>query len=147
MKWHALKHRTALVWSGFRIIALLGQYLQVARYSWNNSSIHTQCITLYTDPHHSCICSILGIQHFSLVSFTCQVTRCQRRYKNNFQLLTRNHSPRSSVGRALDCSFRGPGIKSHRHPSFFFIKYLQVARYSFNNSSIHPTYFFFQSRQ
>ena len=33
MKWHALKHRTALVWSGFRIIVLLGQYLQVARYS------------------------------------------------------------------------------------------------------------------
>ena len=44
MKWHALKHCTALVWSGlvsgFRIIVLLGQYLQVARYSLNNSSIH-----------------------------------------------------------------------------------------------------------
>ena len=37
MKWHALKRRNALVWSGlisgFRIIVLLGQYLQVARYS------------------------------------------------------------------------------------------------------------------
>ena len=37
MKWHVLKHRTALVWSdltsGFRIIVLLGQFLQVARYS------------------------------------------------------------------------------------------------------------------
>ena len=33
MKWQALKHRTALVWSGFRIIVLLGLYLHVARYS------------------------------------------------------------------------------------------------------------------
>ena len=122
MKWYALNHRTALVWpgliDGIRIIVLLGQYLQVARYSLNNSSIHnasactsmcrhiydwnivncdvkqqtqlnsTQCITLYTDPHHSFISSILGIQHFSLVSFTWQVTPRQPRYKYSFQLLT-----------------------------------------------------------
>ena len=77
--------------------------------------IRAWCLPRYSNAPRASTPHLIGIYFWS------HVTPRQPRNKYNFQQLTWQHSPRSSVGRAKGYNLGGRGIKSHTHPSFFFL--------------------------
>ena len=127
--------------SGTHLVEIIAQYTLPTRQKAKTSLIHVpgrfdqelgrwkptktkdaqQCITLYTTIHHSMLCYYF--RHTT--DFIGQNTRGRSPHASLDINTTSNYCPvslvpRSSVGRASDARFRGPWIKSHQYPTFFF---------------------------
>ena len=81
-----------------------------------------QCITLYITIHHSMLCYYF--RHTT--DFIGQNTRGRSPHASLDINTTSNYCPVSlarvaQFGRASDARFRGPWIKSHKYPTFFYL--------------------------